>query len=114
MMALGSFLPWAQAGIFSLAGTSGDGVFTLIGGVIVVVLALVKKGGRVRAVVMMLISILGGFIAFNVYNNLDADSRGMGLYVAGLGALIGAVGSFGLLKVPAARRTTNEGPSSVL
>lgn len=103
LMALGSFLPWARAGFISLAGTDGDGVFTLIGGVIIVALTLAKKQSRAVGVIVMLIAVGGGLIAYNVFDNLDSDSIGTGLYVAGLGAFIAAVASIQLWQTPAAQ-----------
>lgn len=41
LMVLGSLMPWVQAGVVSVAGTSGDDVLTLIGGVLIAVIGLV-------------------------------------------------------------------------
>src|SRR4249920_1344604 len=59
---VGSLLPWATAGPFSVAGTSGDGVITLLAGVATI--AIVLAGGAIWA------AIIGGLIitAVSIYD----------------------------------------------
>lgn len=93
LLVVGSFLPWAQAGIFSFAGTRGDGAITLVLGIIVGILGFVTptKLGAVAAIVL---SALGLLIVSNVVNNfLDTpENIGAGIFVAGLGGLVGVMG----------------------
>lgn len=94
LMAVGSFLPWAQAGILSVAGTDGDGIFTLIGGVIV---ALVGMANRESVATGLGTAIVGGFslwIVFNVFGNVgigDYELIGSGLYLTLLASLVATI-----------------------
>lgn len=99
LMIVGSFLPWAEAGLFSVAGISGDGVFTLIGGVLVTVVTLAKRRGVAPGLLVTLIGLLGVWIVWTVMGNFtirDAEDilnpgpgAGTGLFVTGLGSFIG-------------------------
>lgn len=109
LIAIGSFLPWAQAGIFSMPGTSGDGVLTLIAGVIILAIGFSKKEGRAPGVGILLLSVISGLIALNVLSNmapigdvldLDVPNAGSGLYVVGLGSLIAFASGFGVYTAP--------------
>lgn len=112
LMAVGSFLPWVSAGLLSLAGIEGDGVFTLIAGVIVAVIGIANRPKRVRAWVVVVASSFGGWIVIQVGSNFDLQSAGSGsllepaigtgLFVSGLGALIGAIA--GLAAIPIRER----------
>lgn len=100
LMALGSFLPWAQAGIFSVAGTSGDGVITLIVGVLVTIVGIAKRQGAIPGLLVIGSGGLGLFIVYGIFQNLDSDAVGTGLFVTGLGSLIAAVAGFTILNKP--------------
>jgi hypothetical protein len=94
LMAVGSFMPWAQAGIFSVAGTSGDGVFTLIGGVIVALVGIANRASLVTAVGTVAVAGFCLYIVANVFGNFgtDVSSAGTGLFVTGLASLIAIIG----------------------
>lgn len=100
LMALGSFLPWATAGIFSVAGTSGDGVITLIVGVLVAIIGFAKRQGAIPGLLVIGGGGLGLFIVYNIFGNLDADAVGTGLLVTGLGSLVAAIAGFTILNKP--------------
>jgi len=92
---LGSLLPWVSAGIISLSGTEGDGVFTLIMGGVIAIVGFVGKSSKSVAVAVVTMAIVSGLIVFNVMTNLaDVDPTeflaprpGGGLWIAGAGAL---------------------------
>jgi hypothetical protein len=100
LMAIGSFLPWAQAGIFSVAGTSGDGVITLVAGIVVALIGVARRRGVAPGLLVLLVGILGLYITYGVYNNLSADEVGTGIFVAGLGSLVAALASIDLFRTP--------------
>ena len=123
LMALGAFLPWVQQGLFSLAGTSGDGIFTLVGGVIVVGLALTKRSGRVPGVIILLAGGVGVLVVWTVFGNLvvpgsiesflnEGPQAGTGLYVAGLGSAIAALSGIDVMRAkPTAKQAIPSAPS---
>lgn len=91
---LGSFLPWAQAGIFSLSGTSGDGVLTLMAGVVVGLLGIVQPKNVVPGAVALVASIGSVWVVWNVFDNFSdtPENIGAGILVTGLGGILGVVG----------------------
>lgn len=110
-MTIGSFMPWVSMrsglGSIDMAGTEGDGVFTLVLGVLAAILALVHLDRPAPKGVRGLI-VLAGFIGLAVffvdYSGLaeriadaDADvlraSVGAGMYIMGLGSLAAAFGA---------------------
>ncbi|HLF44103.1 MAG TPA: hypothetical protein VJA46_11355 [Acidimicrobiia bacterium] len=101
LMAAGSFLPWVQAGLFSAAGTSGDGVFTLIGGVIVAIVGLSKQASLVTAGGVVLVAGFSLWVVFNVTGNITgmlvddstfgAATYGTGLFVTGIASLLAII-----------------------
>ena len=103
-MAIGSLLPWAQAGIFNMAGTDGDGVFVLIGGVIIVIIGLARKATTGTGISAIVIAGFSLVTIGNVFSNLsvlgtDADalisvSPGSGLLVAGFASLFALIAGF--------------------
>ena len=104
LMAIGSLLPWVQAGIFSMAGTDGDGVFVLIGGVIIAIIGLAKKATTGTGIGAIVIAGFGLITIGNIFANLselvtDPDailsvSPGSGLMVAGLASLFALIAGF--------------------
>lgn len=103
LMAIGSVLPWVQLGIFSAAGTEGDGVFTLIAGVIV---ALVGVANRVSIAAGILVAIVAAFsvwIVATVFGNLydplaiDGGAVGSGVYLTGLASVFAALAGLQLI-----------------
>lgn len=94
LIAVGSLLPWAQSGIFSAAGTQGDGVFTLIGGVVIALVGVANRASRAAGLVTVLLAGFSVFIVANVYGNLagvNGGIRGSGLYLTGLASVFAAI-----------------------
>jgi len=107
---IGSLLPWVSVttifGSISISGTEGDGVFTMIGGAIIGSVAGVvlsrRSASKGSGVLIILIGLASGLIAFNVSSNLAnaADlsdsgvlsSIGGGLWLVILGSAT-AIGS---------------------
>ena len=116
LMAIGSFLPWAQSEAYALAGTAGDGIFILIGGTIVIFLAVTHRIGLVPGVTVILVGILGGLIVGRAFRSLTPSgleiaggpSAGIGLFIAGAGSLIAAMTGINLLRPKP--RSTEEAP----
>lgn len=100
-IAVGSLLPWVTAthmfGRTSLAGTDGDGVFTLIIGVTVALLAWLRFDSSGGQAGVLIGCALAGIIGMNVLGNLsDSSSQhvlssvGAGLYIMLIGAGLAA------------------------
>lgn len=117
LLAFGSLLPWRTAtfplgGTISIAGTEGDGVTTLVLGLVVGTTGLViamQDGSRIASVVGIVAaaaSSIATFIAFGSAREavdvveaagLSTASIGIGLWIVAIGAiaaLTGTVGSF--------------------
>ena len=89
---VGSLLPWARAGIFTISGTDGDGVITLVLGVLMAV--SVAAESRITAgLAMALFSFFALWVSLGVFNRLDVETVGGGLFLviisSGLGILSG-------------------------
>ena len=101
---IGAFLPWARLGLFSKAGTDGDGVITLILAAFGIVLILVAKS-KMAALIS---AIIGGLaLAIGIYDFNDVESTkvtvlatsvsaevGTGLILTIIGSLVATVASF--------------------
>jgi hypothetical protein len=107
LIVVGAFLPWAVVraallGQISKAGTEGDGVFTLIGGLVVAGLTFwfFSRGNALGVGVAVIAALVG---ALALWDTLDVQSRfsslnstyaqgsvGSGLYVT----IVGAIGAF--------------------
>lgn len=95
LLAAGSFLPWAALGLFSKNGIDGDGVFTLVGGIILVFLAF-TAAKRTTQIIGVLVSAGCLYVVITdgaAIADISRNSLGGGLLVAGLGALVGAIAS---------------------
>jgi hypothetical protein len=90
---VGAFLPWVTAGIFSVAGTDGDGVFTLVIGGIVGVLGFLKRPNGTRLIngISAVLFALALLIAFNIVVNIDdgIGTVGGGLVLTILAGIVG-------------------------
>ncbi|MDA0270829.1 MAG: hypothetical protein O2919_07335 [Chloroflexi bacterium] len=125
MIIVGALLPWARVGIFSVAGTDGDGMVTLIVGMSIVAVALAWGLGRGARGPLLAISLLGIVVlAIGIYDavnistairdfrsemdgnmlaGLFAPSVGMGLVVTIFGGFVAlATGVVGLWNLPSA------------
>lgn len=114
MMVIGSFMPWISArtglGSINVAGTDGDGVFTLLFGGAAALIALVHldrpiagflRGGIFLAgAVGVVIAVLDYSAAAERISGIDSEavaaSVGAGLYIVGLGAVATAFGGLSL------------------
>ena len=107
----GSLMPWAtvNAGLFSVSktGTDGDGIITLIIGVLIVLAALIAseapgaRGSTIAGILCLIAGVVAVIdiadvsrLAGEFSNPIASISIGTGLYVVGVGAVIGLVGSF--------------------
>lgn len=104
LMAIGSLLPWATAGIFSVAGTDGDGIISLIAGVVALAVFLSKRTGTSAALLVFLLAGFGGWVAYLAWQNTggllvsDGPRTGTGIYVTLLGAAVAFISGFGLMQ----------------
>lgn len=108
LVLLGSFMPWASIasgfGSVGVAGTEGDGKFTLVLGIGVVVLGVVSRmSGKRLAVPQVIACALAGIVAVIDISNVSSKlagvesafvhaSVGPGLYLVLIGAVVGAIG----------------------
>jgi hypothetical protein len=100
---IGAFLPWVSAGFITVSGIDGDGVFTLIFGVIAGAIVLMRDWEKADVLGVGLLGVLTLLVAGNVFSSTGNQvnsaaiefsvSAGTGLYltlVAGLLLLAGA------------------------
>jgi len=96
LMAIGSFMPWGQAGIFTVSGTQGDGVLTLIAGVIIAIIGIARRATAAAGIAVIVLAGGSGLIVLNIVAGF-ADTPGLigtGLYVVGLAALFALIAGF--------------------
>ncbi len=114
MVVVGSLLPWVTMGVFSAAGTEGDGVLTIIAGVIGGAGALdgfVAKRSRVVANILMALSGIAAFyvsaaviqrMASAIATETEFTAHiGPGLYLCALASLLlilGGIVGFSTMK----------------
>lgn len=100
-MVVGSFMPWITLGPLSKAGTSGDGVITVVLGALVAIIALVAltKPPLPRRLAMpaMFLSLISAVVAIidsaDVSNNGVGASIGSGLILCLVGSLVATAGA---------------------
>lgn len=107
MVILGSALPWATVEIFLLgqqavSGLQGDGVITLLLGIVVLILALAAQAesGKTPPIVASLLALVAGVIGLIDLTNVERASQGIlgsvsigvGLYLVVIGAFVAVVG----------------------
>ena len=102
-LALGSFLPWAEVGIFSKNGIDGDGAITLVLAIVIAAVAwpLWKTAlGPGRSITVILAATLALIVC--IYDIVDISSTGnefieasvgVGLWMAAAGAVAVGVGT---------------------
>ncbi len=104
LIIIGSTLPWGTAFGLEVSGLEGDGVYTLILGIVsIILLALVswESGNKIGQPILGIIVIV---IAGNVFldvRDIPFVSVGLGLYLTILGGII-------LLLIPLIGKTLNE------
>lgn len=84
LIAIGSFLPWARAGIFTLSGIDGDGALTLVAGAVVALIGVSNRANPATALGIIVMAGTSLLIVVNVIGNFgvgDADSMGSGLFI---------------------------------
>lgn len=96
LMAVGSLLPWARSGIFTLAGTDGDGILTLVAGVIVAAVGLSNQATWITGTGVIVLGAGSLWIAWNTFSNLteagiDTGSVGGGLLVTLVASLFAVI-----------------------
>ena len=124
LVAIGSLLPWLTArtgfGSVSVMGTDGDGLFSLVGSVIVVLIAVVYMNRdaerAVRALLILgglagLLIVVGDYEAIQVRiaaitSTLLVASIGPGLYLIGIGCVVVIVGALNMTEAAADEPTT--------
>ena len=120
---IGAFLPWATItsvfGEISEAGIEGDGIFTVTGGVILLLIALSNKksSGRYCAWPACVLGLLIGWLLINDYLGIKAADNdasiytnvGNGMYLSLLGALLAIIGGF-TKNPPAKEEEAADGP----
>ena len=117
LVAFGSLLPWRTAsfplgGTISVAGIEGDGVLTLVFGVVVGALGFViaiRDGSRIASVFAVIAAFAGSIVTLFAWlsaeeavdaveaSGLSTASIGIGLWVVGLGVAASLIGSIGSL-----------------
>lgn len=112
MLVVGALLPWATLtsgfGSASIMGTDGDGVFALGLGVFIAVAGFVAfNGSDVARTLAAIVGILAVLLMGSTFMNMGeavADTKGaslgVGMWVAGLGALLGVAAPLGAGKAP--------------
>jgi hypothetical protein len=93
VVAMAAFLPWESLFVFSVAGTKGDGVITLVVGAIGAGLAgiFVKRGSRVLFVGELVLAVLALVVAAVHLNDKTAAEGIFVTFVASLVWLVAAI-----------------------
>ena len=122
---IGSFLPWASVdtvfGSVSKNGTSGDGVFTIIGAALIALLAFpavkqpVARGRVLAACVVAGLALLVCVVDIVDVNRIADEAGaeidvGFGLWLCAVGAAAAVIGS--LLLMVDAKKTASLGPTA--
>ena len=96
---IGSFLDWATAfgGLAAKSGMDGDGVITLVTGIVMLLVAflMTRGGGKAKNIVFGLaaaISLLVAIIDLIDVGSTDEVSIGIGLWIVAIGAVVAIVG----------------------
>ena len=95
--AIGSFLPWASVGPFTVNGTSGDGVITLVIAAVAAVFAFRLPKGRGARMVTLIGALL--IAAIGIYDIVNISNQSDEIFAAsvGIGIVITTIGGLGLL-----------------
>lgn len=97
---LGAFLPWVKVfGLFAVSGTDGDGLISLICGIVIIALLVIvyskeRKGAKVVAIIGYILGLFTVFIASHDGANIGrlAEASQIGLASVGAGVFITAFG----------------------
>jgi hypothetical protein len=96
LIAIGSVGPWATSPLASASGTSGDGVFTLIGALLIAGAALFTQGRGLLVILIVIVGAIGIYDFIHEHDKLRSvtldgvqiDHVGWGLYVVVIGSVI--------------------------
>jgi hypothetical protein len=119
LLAFGSLLPWRTAtfplgGTISIAGVEGDGVLTLVLGIVVGATGLViamQDGSRVASAFGVIAAVASSFITYIAFASaketidiveaagLSTATIGIGLWMVAVGAVAGLIGTIGSLMI---------------
>ncbi len=92
LLFIGSFLPWASFGMFTVSGTDGDGVFTIILAIVALIVYFSLKNkpkiAKIITIAIGALSFIIGIVSYTNLDNLQIVSIGGGLIMV----LIGAIG----------------------
>lgn len=97
-LVIGAFLPWATVGPFDVAGTDGDGVLTLLIGLVVAALAWSRKAPRLIIALIVLAVVIGLYDLVDVGRVAGGDeelfdvSIGIGLIITVAASIVAVVG----------------------
>lgn len=104
---LGSFLPWAEVLGITVSGFDGDGVLTLILGLVgagVAFMAMTRPVARWLLIVGA-VAFVAAFLIFIVdyldVTDVPTASVGIGLWLVAIGSIVGGVGAVMMLRAPA-------------
>lgn len=92
LLFIGSFLPWASFGMFTVSGTEGDGVITIILAIVALVVYFALKNKptivKITTIAIGALSLIIAIMSFSGLGELELVSIGGGLIMV----LIGAIG----------------------
>jgi hypothetical protein len=100
LVVLGSFMPWVRLGPISISGVEGDGRFTVVIGLLLVILGLAARSsssGLPRVLVMIgaLIAIgIAGVDSNRLRQGLPDNLIGAGLGTVFVGGILALTGTF--------------------
>ncbi len=104
LIIIGSMLPWGTAFGYEVSGLEGDGVYTLILGIVsIILLALVswESGNKIGQPIL-------GIIVIVIAGNVFLDVRDISFFSVGIGLYLTIMGGIILLLIPLIGKTLNE------
>lgn len=96
LMAVGSFMPWGQVGIISLAGTDGDGMLTLVAGAVIAIIGIAKRASMITGIAVIALAAFSGWVVLNIVGDLadTPEVLGSGLLLTGGASLFALIAGF--------------------
>ena len=101
LMIVGSVMPWGQAAGITISGIQGDGVITMIIGVLVIIVGVAKRDSQATGVLMGAVAAFAAWIPIRILGALDADMLGNGLLVTLAGGALAVLAAIGMVISPA-------------
>lgn len=111
---VGSFLPWVESPLITLPGTDGDGILTLLLGLVILGIIFVRNWSKIEMFATGGIGVLTIIIAGNAFLNLGSQlenevveiSIGIGLYITLISGVIMLIaGGYGITRQRAPSET---------